>query len=118
MQHVYLRQQPFRSSVAHNEAFLFKGTKRAAHTRSGLDYKKMVLIQKSLYIDDAPAVVDSDEYSMVIDNIERIVRESNPYIEDYVKHITGSAPLHQREFSRKYKFSTLPYFHEDRKSVV
>ncbi len=108
----YLICIPFRSSISHNEAFLFNGTNRAKRTRSGLDYKKMVLVQNLSYIADSPAVVDSDEYAMVIKNFKRIARESNAYIDDYVKHMTGLAPLHHREFSRKYHFSTLPYFHD------
>ncbi len=35
----YLICIPFRSSVTHNEAFIFSGTKRSKRSRSGLDYK-------------------------------------------------------------------------------
>lgn len=74
--------------------------------------KKIVLVQDPSYIDDSPAIMDSDEYSMVIRNIGRIARESAAYIETYVKHVSGSEILHPREFARKYGFSTLPYFHD------
>lgn len=103
---------PFRSSIQHNEAFLFTNTNRSLHTRSGLDYKKAVIIKDSSYIDSKTSVVvDNDEYTAMITNIETIVNEIEKYISTYVNHVNGSARLHQREFLRHYQFSTLPYFH-------
>ena len=103
---------PFRSSIQHNEAFLFTNTNRSQHTRSGLDYKKAVIIKDASYIDSNTAVVDNDEYTAMITNIETIVSEIDEYIKTYINHVNGSARLHQREFLRHYQFSTLPYFHK------
>lgn len=104
---------PFRSSIQHNEAFLFTNTNRSLHTRSGLDYKKTVIIKDESYIDlTTPVVVDNDEYTAMMTNIGTIVNEIDEYIETYINHINGTATLHQREFLRRYQFSTLPYFHD------
>ena len=104
---------PFRSSISHNQAFLFKNTQRSKSSRSGLDYKKMVLIKDESYFDKATAaIVDSDEYKEAITNLEKIASEAAQYVDDYIAHVTGTTPLHHREFDRKYRFSTLPYFHD------
>jgi len=108
----YLICIPYRSSINHNNAFMFKGTQRSLTTKSGLDYSKLVLIIDSDYIDTQKAVVDPDEYNETVKHLPTIVKEVISYIEDYVNHVTGVKQLHPREFSRKYQFSTLSYFHE------
>jgi len=108
----YLICVPFRSHISHNNVYLFKNTKRSQRSRSGLDYSKIALISKSDYIDDTPAVVDQDEYAEVMQNIEKIISEIRTYINTYTEHIKGTRVLHPKAFSRYYKFSTLPYFHD------
>lgn len=103
---------PFRSSISHNTAFLFKNTRRSKKSRSGLDYTKMVPIKGGDYIDDVAAIVDNDEYVETLQNIERIDADVNRYISDYCKHIKGKYKLAERDFVRRYKYSTLPYFHD------
>ena len=103
---------PFRSNIQHKEAFLFTGTNRSKKSPSGLDYKKTVLITNGDYIDSAKAVVDADEYNMVMQNTEKIASEINDYIADYTDHITGVKTLHEREFNRRFRYSTLSYFHD------
>lgn len=103
---------PFRSNIQHNQAFLFRGTKRSMQSRSGLDYKKSVIISDLRYIDSINAVVDADEYNMVMQNAEMIAQKICKYIADYKCHVNGTSILHQREFNRRYRFSTLPYFHD------
>lgn len=104
---------PFRSAISHNQAFLFKNTQRSKSSRSGLDYKKMVLIKDESYIDRVTvAIVDSDEYKEAITNLEKIASEAAQYLDDYIAHVSGTKPLHHREYDRKYRFSTLPYFHD------
>lgn len=102
---------PFRSSIQHNNAYIFKNTNRSKRTRSGLDYSKVVLIKDTAYFDSSGVVVDNDEYKAVVTNIEHIIKQITCYIDTYVNHINGAKTLHIREFERKYKFSTLPYFH-------
>lgn len=104
---------PFRSSISHNNAYIFKGTERARKSRSGLNYSKVVLIKDISYINSSKAaIVDQDEFTTAKRNMNRIVDEIIKYIDGYVNHINGSILLHNREFERKYKFSTLPYFHD------
>ena len=104
---------PFRSSIRHNDAFIFFNTNRSLHTRSGLDYQKVVLIENLRYIDlSKKATVDNDEYVEVINNIEKIISGVENYITRYVRHINGSYRLHIREYERHYLYSTLPYFHD------
>jgi len=108
----YLICIPFRSAIPHKNAFLFTGTQRSRRSRSGLDYSKVVLIKDSVYLDSAHAVVDQDEYREAMRNMPQIVREIAAYIDKYIRHIRGTAPLHPREYERTYQFSTLPYFHD------
>lgn len=108
----YLICIPFRSSIRHNIAFLFENTNRSTRTRSGLDYKKTVLIQNPSYIDSSAPLLDNDEYISMIKNIDRIVWDIHNYIEKYVNHVNGTHPLHEREYARRYQYSTLPYFHD------
>lgn len=103
---------PFRSQINHKNAFLFHGTQRSMRSKSGLDYTKIILINKNSYIDNRKVVVDQDEYKEVQKSLARIVKEATTYIEDYIGHVTGTAPMHFRQFARKYQYSTLPYFHD------
>ncbi|TCL61635.1 type III toxin-antitoxin system TenpIN family toxin [Allofournierella massiliensis] len=104
---------PFRSSIGHKNAFLFTGTARSKAFRSGLDYSKIVIVKESRYLDsNRPAVVDQDEYNEMRANLPKIVEQVNRYVCTYMNHVTGKKTLHQREYTRKYGFSTLPYFHD------
>ena len=103
---------PFRSSIEHNNAYLFRNTRRSMAHRSGLDYSKIVLIKDSSYIDTAGAIVDQDEYKEAMTNMSRIAADAVRYVDDYIAHVTGERVLHHRAYNRRYRFSTLPYFHE------
>ena len=104
---------PFRSSINHKNAYLFSESSRSRRTRSGLDYSKMAIIQDKTYIDSVSTpVIDQDEYTEMMRNISEIVRAAGNYVDTYIGHIRGTSPLHQREYTRKYQFSTLPYFHD------
>ena len=107
----YLICIPFRSSIRHKEAFFFTNTNRSKRTRSGLDYKKTIIIKDFSYIDtNSSVVVDNDEFVAMMTNITKIVNDVHVYISKYVNHKKGIAPLHKREFERRYQYSTLPYF--------
>lgn len=108
----YLICIPFRTSIKHNEAFLFSGTERSSRSRSGLDYKKLVLIKDNTYINRSDVQVDRDEYKAVVRNLRKIARQADDYISVYVDHVNASRVLHSREYKRKYEYSTLPYFHD------
>lgn len=104
---------PFRSSIHHKNSFMFTSTIRSRKTKSGLDYSKIVTIRDIHYFDSSTAaVVDQDEYAEMIRNISIIVQESTHYVNTYLNHISGTAPIHPKAFARKYQYSTLPYFHD------
>ena len=54
---------PYRTEIRHQEAYLFKHTKRSKSHFSGLDYSKMIILEDLSYIDSSPAIVDPDEFT-------------------------------------------------------
>ncbi len=104
---------PYRSEISHSYSYLFKKSKRSKKHNSGLDYTKILIINKTEYLDNKDAIIDKDEYVETIKNFEKIKSDALKYVEDYVAHINKSNILHPAEFSRKYGFSTLCYFHEE-----
>lgn len=81
-------------------------------SKSGLDYTKIVLIKDEKYFDDKKAIVDQDEYNEVQIHLGEIVEEAVNYVNGYIAHVEKIEEMHPREFERKYKYSTLPYFHD------
>lgn len=63
-------------------------------------------------------MIDQDEYSETMQHLDRIKKEANNFVEDYVAHMNGKKVLHQREFHRRYMYSTLKYFHKELGGVV
>ena len=59
----YFIAVPFRSEITHRYSFRFKNTERAKEHKSGLDYTKILIIDKTEYLDTRDAIVDSDEYN-------------------------------------------------------
>ncbi len=104
---------PFRSSIGHKNAFLFKNTARSQKSNSGPDYSKIVIIKDVDYFDvNATAIIDQDEYAEMMKNLPTIAQEANDYVNTYIDHINQTKPMHPRAFARKYQYSTLPYFHD------
>lgn len=103
---------PFRSHINHPHAYMFKNSRRAARTQSGLDYTKVSLIKNPDFFLVNGAIVDQDEFKEAAINMLRITQEVTDYIDKYRYHIDGSSPLHPREFQRRYQYSTLSYFHD------
>ena len=104
---------PFRSNINHSNAYMFKNTKRSRMTKSGLDYSKSLIITKHDYFDSMKAIVDADEYTETVQNINKIAKEVLKYVDRYIMHVSKKNILNDREFERKYKFSTLKYFHSE-----
>ncbi len=104
---------PYRTEIRHEYAFHFTTTARSKLHRSGLDYSKIVIIANKDYIDSKDAIIDKDEFKETMVNLERIKKEALEFVEDYVKHVKGIELLHKREFSRRYGFSSLKYFHQE-----
>ena len=99
--------------ISHRYAFHFTNTLRAKKHKSGLDYSKIVIIEKSEYIDSTDAIIDKDEFNETMVNLGRIKKESLNFVEDYIAHMKGEKPLHKKEFDRRYGFSPLKYFHKE-----
>lgn len=104
---------PYRTEISHTYAYHFKNSERSVVHKSGLDYTKIVIINKGEYIDTRDALVDRDEYNETMVNLKRIKREALEFVEDYVAHIKGIRILHPQEFRRRYSYSPLKYFHKE-----
>lgn len=73
----------------------------------------MVIIQNSSYIEAETAVIDNDEYVETIKNINRIKRDAERFLGDYCLDVTGIKKMNKKEFTRRYSFSPLKYFHKE-----
>ena len=64
---------PYRSNVAQpNNAYMLRTRRNSTRQNPGLDYSKIVIIKEESYIDDAIAVIDTDNYVNTVTHIERI----------------------------------------------
>ena len=104
---------PYRSEINHKYSFKFKGTERSRLHKSGLDYTKILIVSNKDYIGDKDAVIDKDEFNETMIYLERIKEAALEYVDDYVAHMKGYRILHEREFERRYGYSTLRYFHKE-----
>ena len=53
---------PYRTEITHENAFLFKKSKRSRKHKSGLDYSKIIIISKLKYLENEQAIIDQDEF--------------------------------------------------------
>ena len=60
---------PYRSEISHSFSYLFKKSKRSKQHSSGLDYTKILIINKTEYLDNKDAIIDKDEYVETIKNL-------------------------------------------------
>ena len=72
-----------------------------------------MILDKTEYLDKKDAMIDKDEYIETKVNIERIMKEALGFVEDYMSHVNGTKKLHPNEFSRRYGYSPLEYFHKE-----
>lgn len=106
---------PFRTEMKHNNGYKFKFSDRSKKHQSGLDFSKLVIVSKDDYIGDSSTI---DEYKELEKQEDYIHNDLEKYIQDYVEHVKGHVPLHIKQFERKYKYSTLKYFHKELGIVV
>ncbi len=104
---------PISQQIHHKYAYHFKTTSRSKIHKSGLDYTKIVIVNKSEYIDEKNAIIDKDEFNETMMHLDKIKAEALQFVEDYIKHHKKVAVLHEREYYRRYAFSTLQYFHKE-----
>ena len=104
---------PYRTEITHKYAYKFRFSERSKKHSSGLDYSKMIIISNLDYLDGlSVAMIDKDEYKETMIHIEKIKREALKFLEDYIDCKRGKLFLHEREFKRRYTYSTLQYFHD------
>ena len=104
---------PYRSNVDHKYSYKFKYSQRSKEKKSGLDYRKIVIIQDKSYLEKSFAIVDDDEYRETMMNIKKIVPSAEKFVDAYINHIKRAALLDSEEFDRRYTVSTLQYFHKE-----
>ncbi len=104
---------PYRSEITHSYAYHFKKSTRSRKHKSGLDYTKIIIINKGNYLDNNIAILDKDEYNETMIHIKRIKNEALKYVEEYIMHMKGTHFLNVQEFNRRYNYSTLKYFHNE-----
>ena len=73
-----------------------------------MEYDSELSLLSSKFTQDYPP----DVYPEMMRNLPTIVREATDYVDTYINHVNGTAPIHPRAFARKYQYSTLPYFHD------
>ena len=96
---------------------IFKFSGRSKKHQSGLDFTKLVIVSKDEYIGES-STIDIDEYKEFEKQEDHIHKNLEKYIHDYVEHVNGHMSLHIKQFERKYKYSTLKYFHKELGIVV
>ncbi|MBQ8279216.1 MAG: hypothetical protein IJZ23_05190 [Roseburia sp.] len=104
---------PYRTEILHPYSFHFRKSERSRKHKSGLDYTKIIIIKNLDYIDSKDALIDKDEFNETMIYLERIKEEALNYVETYVNHKNKKRMLHGAEFERRYRFSTLQYFHKE-----
>lgn len=104
---------PYRSQISHPYAFMFHRSKRSRRTKSGLDYTKIVIIKNSDYISSNGAIIDADEYVETRTYINTIKNDALAFVEDYVSYCNGTSSINEKEFQRRYNYSSLQYFHKE-----
>lgn len=101
---------PFRSNMHHKNGYRFTNTVRSITHQSGIDFTKLVIINDINYI-GAEKTIDEDEYMEFIIHKDVIHQRAAIYINRYRELVLNNL-TESREFTRKYKYSTLKYFHE------
>lgn len=105
---------PFRTEMRHKIGYRFRFSERSRLHQSGLDYTKIAIIHKSnsQFIGE-PSLIDFDEFIEFKRNEDRIHKNIQKYILNYIKHMKGESILDSRKFNREYQYSTLQYFHSE-----
>lgn len=100
---------PFRTNVKHKFCYRFKNSNRDTKSVTGLDYTKAVIVNNDDYIGD-DAIIDNKEYIELNNKYYFIISKFKKYVDGYYKYVHNE--LNEFE-ARKYKYSTLKYFHAE-----
>ena len=100
---------PFRTNVRHPYCYKFKNSGRDTSTVTGLDYTKAVIVNDPDYIGD-PATIDDREYLELSGKYHFIIKQFSSYVTGYFSYVDGNVNPYNE---KKYRFSTLRYFHKE-----
>ncbi len=88
------------------------GFEKANRNGSGLDYSKIVLLDRDESINwKSVVLIDSAEFRETRKNIETIVRQALQYMEFYIAFQQEMSPLSDREDLDLFQYPSLQYFH-------
>ena len=100
---------PFRTNVKHGNCYKFENSSRHTESVTGLDYSKAVVVNDSKYI-GATARINDMEYTELDANYHIIIKRFTTFLKGYIKFASGSLNEFQ---AKKYKYTTLKYFHSE-----
>lgn len=103
---------PFRSHIAHQNAYHFQTSKRSEISRSGLDFSKMIILDELKYIGETTQI-DRDEFTEYKKNVATIQQAATKYLIEYCNHHKGVKKLGKNKYKNAYKYTTLQYFHRE-----
>lgn len=100
---------PFRTNVKHNNCYKFNNSSRSTDSTTGLDYSKAVIVNDGKYI-GASARINDMEYIELDTNYHIIIKQFTSFVNNYIKYANGKLNEYQ---TKKYKYTTLKYFHAE-----
>ena len=100
---------PFRTNISHSNCYKFKQSTRPTGSVTGLDYTKAVIVNDERYI-GVPARINDKEYIELNDNYKFIVKQFSKFVADYITFANGKINYYNM---KKYRFTTLKYFHRE-----
>ena len=100
---------PFRTNVKHSNCYKFENSSRPTDSITGLDYSKAVIVNDGRYI-GAAARINDMEYTELDANYHIIIKQFASFVKNYIKFANGKLNEYQ---AKKYKYTTLKYFHNE-----
>lgn len=100
---------PFRTNVPHNNCYKFKTSTRPTDSVTGLDYTKAVIVNNEAYIGSSARINDK-EYIELSNNYHFIVKQFKKFVSDYINFTNGKSNYYA---AKKFRFTTLKYFHTE-----
>ena len=102
---------PFRSRIKHKDAFLFYDKSKKGFS-PGLDYTKTIIFKDLFYINTKKGNVKREHYLETYYNIIVICEQVSDYIDTYKEYVIEKDKKAMK-LERRYKYSTLQYFHKE-----
>lgn len=102
---------PFRSHIKHKQCYIFKKNIKSRKIKSGLDYTKVILLKDLKYVNIENIKINEKDRIDIKENIDKIASCIFNFIETYINLYNTSNENKSVEFQRKYKYTTLKYFH-------